>query len=121
ALDSAVESRISEVIHMDRPGTPEKIQLYNLYLKKEVIDRDIRIDSKVKTDRKKLVDIMDLYVVGRDIEEMAQKFRRRAQRSKSSALSFEAAQRVIEEMNEKLRTQRTCKSSLIITEAIPCA
>ncbi|MCK4499326.1 AAA family ATPase, partial [Candidatus Babeliales bacterium] len=111
-LDSAVESRISEVVHMPYPTDREKLQLMELFIKKEVVNAGVPIEEGFTQRKQELIDLMDKKFVGRTIEEMTQKFRRKVRLGRHVSLSYEIARGVIEETNKKLVSQRKRASSL---------
>ncbi|MCK4499329.1 AAA family ATPase [Candidatus Babeliales bacterium] len=114
SLDPAVESRISEVVRMPCPGKIEREKLFNLYLNKEVVGHGVTLDKAFISSKQQLIENMDSYIVGRDIEEFAQKLRRRANRKNNGVLSAEIAQYVVRETNKKLVSQRMRTSSLVL-------
>ncbi|MFC1854605.1 ATP-binding protein [Candidatus Dependentiae bacterium] len=111
-LDPAIESRISEVLHISSPGEAEKLQLLNLYLNKEVVKAGIKLDREFIEQKSNLVKTMDEKMCGRDLEELTKQLRRKVRLAEKTSLSIGIAKSVISEVNKKLATQRLRQTSL---------
>ena len=95
-LDSAILSRIAPAnrIQFVLPGADERARIFDLYLKKYVLDKGLTLEAGLESNKQNLVAMMDT-LTGRDIEGVVTQMARDARLLGKEALVYEMAEDLV--------------------------